>query len=157
MQGSISQRYRKYGQVSDYPKQAIISIMEKNKGFDVYFGDIMKPSRHIVLTSRRKSGEPEPFCTTREKTEIPKWKKDVTGADRCIVNVGKKHIQAITYEECIYTNNFKNKTQDCYVKSPKTTCMQVFSIVKLLTANLQTNKLEFHSFQIPSTCVCAYI
>lgn len=157
--------------ICDYPTKEIISIINNNKQVLSYFGNIIQPVNSVHIQNRNKFSDPKPFCDTRVYTRTPQFEVDVDGIIRTIANVGKQNFtQTVTYVECRYVSkhtlkNFflmlncfsSHRNRECYDNNfPKTKCLPVFNIIKLLTVNLILKDLEFHSFKVPSGCVCTY-
>ncbi|XP_044259462.1 uncharacterized protein LOC123007975 [Tribolium madens] len=142
--------------VPSYPENKIRAMIEENKALHSYFGDsVIEPSSldsGISIVSRNNEVM-EPFCRTRDVSSLPRLMMDVDHVERSIANTDK-YKQVIKYQICDFEEN-----EGCFpgsILNLKTRCVQKYNVIKLMTANLETNSLEYRKFEIPSTCVCTY-
>ncbi|EEZ99267.2 spatzle 7 [Tribolium castaneum] len=139
-----------------YPEDKIRAMIEENQSLHSYFGSsVIEPSSFdsgISIVSRNNAVM-EPFCKTRDVSSTPKLMMDVDHVERSIANTNK-YKQVIKYQICDFEEG-----ESCFpgsILNLKTRCLQKFNVIKLMTANLDSNTLEYRKFEIPSTCVCTY-
>ncbi|RZC37271.1 uncharacterized protein BDFB_008734, partial [Asbolus verrucosus] len=148
--------------VPGYPEKHVRGIIEKHSSLHSYFGNVIEPTNGSIAIISRISGtdlHPEPFCKTVDVTSLPQLMIDVDNQERTIANI-QNFTQTVKFQTCDYPVFSTKHDQECFagkLLDHKTKCIQKYNIIKLVTVNIENNALEYRKFQIPSTCVCAYI
>ncbi|KAJ3644711.1 hypothetical protein Zmor_022421 [Zophobas morio] len=137
-----------------YPEEAVKRIVNQHRSFHSFLtGRVIEPIQGVSISTRSHK-ESKPFCKMVDVQVTPKTMTDVENVKRRIVNV-RNHSQILKFQKC----NLEGGDQ-CYeerILDIKTKCVQMYSNIKLVTADVTNEVLEYHIFRIPTTCVCTYI
>ncbi|XP_045520911.1 neurotrophin 1 isoform X1 [Pieris brassicae] len=158
----------------DYPTDAILSSLRRNKAAGALLADIKEPGEgavdgitaaqeakytadHYLISNRRgdtanrdfaSAGEAGFMCPSTVKYARPQRARATSGQWKYIVNTGE-HTQTLRLEKCL-----KPKEPCTYLTDNfKSKCVQVYNYHRLLTWD-QQNGLHMDIFKVPTCCSC---
>ncbi|CAK1552452.1 unnamed protein product [Leptosia nina] len=158
----------------DYPTDAIVQSLRRNKAAGALLADIKDPGEgavdgisaaqeakytadHYLISSRRgdtanrdfaSAGEAGFMCPSTVKYARPQRARATSGQWKYIVNTGE-HTQTLRLEKCL-----KPKESCTYLTDNfKSKCVQVYNYHRLLTWD-QQNGLHMDIFKVPTCCSC---
>ncbi|CAK1603750.1 unnamed protein product [Parnassius mnemosyne] len=160
--------------IEDYPTEAIIQSIRRNKAAGALLADIKDPgegavdgitaaqeakytAEHYLVSNRRgdtanrdfaSAGEAGFMCPSTVKYARPQRARATSGQWKYIVNTGE-HTQTLRLEKCL-----KPKESCTYLTDNfKSKCVQVYNYHRLLTWD-QQNGLHMDIFKVPTCCSC---
>ncbi|KPI98088.1 hypothetical protein RR46_11209 [Papilio xuthus] len=158
----------------DYPTEAIIQSIRRNKAAGALLADVKDPGEgavdgitqaqeakytadHYLVSNRRgdtanrdfaSAGEAGFMCPSTVKYARPQRARATSGQWKFIVNTGE-HTQTLRLEKCL-----KPKESCTYLTDNfKSKCVQVYNYHRLLTWD-QQNGLHMDIFKVPTCCSC---